>query len=163
MLGDIAELEASDMEAQARALGPGDLLIVEGHASTSEIGRCAIADESVRGMLFQNHLFRLRSKRLLSAFALFWLNSSFAQEYWRREAVTSSGLNTINRGKLRRLPIPVPTVDEQVAVVSREAALTARIDVESLLLAKLKAHKSGLMDDLLSGRVRVTPLLAPTG
>jgi type I restriction enzyme S subunit len=70
LLEDIATLEASDTEASQRELRPGDLLVVEGHASTEEIGRCAMADESVRGMLFQNHLFRLRTKRLLSVYVL---------------------------------------------------------------------------------------------
>lgn len=159
VLDDIAELEASTSEVDARALSPGDLLIVEGHASTSEIGRCAIADESVRGMLFQNHLFRLRSRRLLPAFALLWLNSRVAQAYWRREAATSSGLNTINRAKLRRLPIAVPPEAEQSAIANREETVSRRIHVESRLLLKLRAQKAGLMDDLLTGRVRVTPLL----
>jgi hypothetical protein len=67
VLDDIAELEASNVEAEARALCPGDLLVVEGHASKHEIGRCAMAAESVRGMLFQNHLFRLKARRLLKA------------------------------------------------------------------------------------------------
>ncbi len=159
VLNDIAEMEASAKEMEVRALQPDDLLIVEGHASTSEIGRCAIADESVRGMLFQNHLFRLRSRRLLPAFALMWLNSHFAQAYWRREAATSSGLNTINRTKLCQLEVVVPPQDEQFMVANREAALTRRLDAEARLLAKLQTQKSALMDDLLTGRVRVTPLL----
>ena len=162
VLNDIAEMEASAKEMEVRALQPDDLLIVEGHASTSEIGRCAIADESVRGMLFQNHLFRLRSRRLLPAFALMWLNSHFAQAYWRREAATSSGLNTINRTKLCQLQVIVPPHDEQLMVANREAALASRLDTEARLLAKLRTQKSALMDDLLTGRVRVTPLLEAT-
>ena len=161
VLDDIAELEASDSEAKARELSPGDLLVVEGHASTHEIGRCAMADESVRGMLFQNHLFRLRSKNLLTEFALLWLNSDFVQAYWRMEAATSSGLNTINRAKLCRMPVAVPERKEQTMIAAREAAIASRIDDESRVLAKLKAEKAGLMNDLLTGRVRVTSLLEP--
>jgi hypothetical protein len=37
--------------------------------------------------------------------------------------------------------------------------LTITASVSSLETAKLKTLKSGLMDDLLTGRVRVTPLL----
>ncbi|MFU2489226.1 restriction endonuclease subunit S [Thauera sp. WH-1] len=162
VLDDIAELEASDSETAVRALEPGDLLVVEGHASTDEIGRCAIADESVRGMLFQNHLFRLRPKRLLPSYALLWMNSAFVRAYWRCEAATSSGLNTINRSKLRRLRVAVPTPEEQEMIAGREACLASRIKEETRVLGKLKTEKSGLMDDLLTGRVRVTPLLEST-
>jgi type I restriction enzyme S subunit len=35
-----------------------------------------------------------------------------------------------------------------------------RLEFEGDLLLKLQQQKSGLMDDLLTGRVRVTPLLA---
>ena len=53
----------------------------------------------------------------------------------------------------------MPPHDEQLMVANREAALTRRLDAEARLLAKLQTQKSALMDDLLTGRVRVTPLL----
>lgn len=118
-----------------------------------------MAAESVRGMLFQNHLFRLKARRLLPGFGLLLLNSEFAQAYWRREAATSSGLNTINRTKLGRMPVAVPASDEQIKICGRESAIATLISCESRLLKKLQAQKAALMDDLLTGRVRVTPLL----
>lgn len=159
LLEDIATLEASHAEALSRGLHPGDLLVVEGHASTEEIGRCAMADESVRGMLFQNHLFRLRAKRLFSAFGLLWMNSAFVRAYWRCEAATSSGLNTINRTKLNRLEVAVPPLSEQERIVSGELSFASRLCGEEHTLEKLRREKIALMDDLLTGRVRVTPQL----
>jgi type I restriction enzyme S subunit len=38
----------------------------------------------------------------------------------------------------------------------------SRINSESLVLSKARTLKSGLMDDLLTGHVRVTPLLQGT-
>lgn len=159
LLEDIATLEASDTEASQRELRPGDLLVVEGHASTEEIGRCAMADESVRGMLFQNHLFRLRTKRLLSVYGLLWMNSAFVRAYWRCEAATSSGLNTINRTKLNRLYVAVPPLCEQEKIVSGELGFASRLSAEEQTLEKLKREKIALREDLLTGRVRVVPLL----
>ncbi|WDJ05179.1 restriction endonuclease subunit S [Xanthomonas campestris] len=156
---DVASLEASESEARLKALEVGDLLMVEGHANTSEIGRCAIADERVRGMVFQNHLFRLRCMRLLPEFGLLWLNSDYSQSYWRREAATSSGLNTINRTKLRCLGVALPSSSEQALIASRARAIATRIHCEARILGKLKTERSGLMNDLLTGRVRVAPLL----
>lgn len=158
-LTDISRLEASTSEARKKALKVGDLLVVEGHASKDEIGRCAIANESVEGMLFQNHLFRLRTIRLNPIFALHWMNSQFVQSYWRCEAATSSGLNTINRTKLNRLDVIVPTAEEQERLIGTAKAIDSRIAEELAKASKLKIQKSGLMDDLLTGRVRVTSLL----
>lgn len=161
-LTDIAFLEASDSEAEKKSLQPGDLLVVEGHASTEEIGRCAIADQAVTGYLFQNHLFRLRPKSLCNTFALLWMNSRFVRNYWKTEAATSSGLNTINKTKLNVLGVAVPKIEEQELIAVTAETIDARIFGEETILKKFQQEKSGLMDDLLTGRVRVTPLLEGT-
>ena len=61
---NVATLEATTSEVSRKALVAGDLLIVEGHASPSEIGRCAIVPRLAEGLLFQNHLFRLRPRTI---------------------------------------------------------------------------------------------------
>jgi len=159
-LDDIAFLEASDSEAAKKSLLLGDLLVVEGHASTKEIGRCAMVNQAACGLLFQNHLFRLRPKRLLANFSLLWMNSDFARAYWRTEAATSSGLNTINRTKLNILGVAVPSWQEQERITTIVTIIEDRIYREAATLQKIRSKKSGLMDDLLTGRVRLTPLLA---
>jgi type I restriction enzyme S subunit len=155
LLGDIAELEASDSEMIGRVLQEGDLLVVEGHANPDEIGRCARVPAEAEGLTFQNHLFRLRSKRLNTRFALAWLNGHWIRDHWRRMCRTSSGLNTINGTMLKNLPVPVPGGQEQGRVAAILDAHDVRIRTEETELAKLRQVKRGLMDDLLTGRVRV--------
>ena len=55
--------------------------------------------------------------------------------------------------------VPVPSLDEQDEISNRIAAIEARIGAELQSVEKARLLKSGLMDDLLTGRVRVTPLL----
>lgn len=55
--------------------------------------------------------------------------------------------------------VPVPAIEEQMEIARRVEAIELRLDAESLMAEKLKLQKSGLVDDLLTGRVRVTPLL----
>lgn len=69
-------------------------------------------------------------------------------------------MKRINLGNLRRVEIALPSVPEQEMIAVRLEAMQKQIDVTSLELQKLQFEKSGLMDDLLTGRVRVTPLLA---
>jgi type I restriction enzyme S subunit len=45
-------------------------------------------------------------------------------------------------------------------IAERLCMLQKQIDATALELQKRLSEKSGLMDDLLTGRVRVTPLLA---
>lgn len=155
-LDDVLELEASDAEMLDKRLEVGDLLVVEGHANPEEIGRCAIVNPASAGLTYQNHLFRLRAKRLLPQFALAWLNSSWTQDYWRRLSRTSSGLHTINQTMIRAVPVPVPSEDEQKEIAQVIGIQDDVIKDANAHLNKLIAKKKGLMDDLLTGRVRVS-------
>lgn len=137
----------------------GDLLVVEGHANPHEIGRCAMATDDVQGFAFQNHLFRLRPNRVDPNYGLLWLNSPYVKSYWVREAATSSGLNTINSKKLARVVVALPSKREQQAVVYRVRSLKDRGDMEARSKVVLQDIRTALMSDLLTGQVRVTPLL----
>jgi len=53
-----------------------------------------------------------------------------------------------------------PIGDEQDVIATRLDEIDKRIQNATTESAKLRELKSGLMDDLLTGRVRVTPLLA---
>lgn len=62
---------------------------------------------------------------------------------------------------LRQVPVAAPIqINEQQEIGKRLTAIEEQLQSEQLYLAKAYAEKSGLMEDLLTGRVRVTPLLA---
>lgn len=60
---------------------------------------------------------------------------------------------------VRELKVAMPTLEEQSAIIERLSAIDAEIGMNNGTLDKLRLQKSGLMDDLLTGRVPVTPLL----
>lgn len=159
VLDEITMLEMTPVELEEKSLSIGDLLIVEGHANPNEIGRCAKVTEEAAGLTFQNHLFRLRASCILAGFASLWMNSNLVRGYWRATCSTSSGLYTINRTQLRGVPVAKPSKFEQDLIVSEYEKLQLRLKTETRQLTKLWLQKKGLMDDLLTGRVRVTPLL----
>jgi type I restriction enzyme S subunit len=155
LLDEIAELEATEEEAATRRLKEGDLVVVEGHADPNAIGRCARVPKAAEGLCFQNHLFRLRAKEMDSSFASLWLNSEWARRYWRGRCATSSGLNTINQRMLKALLIPKPDLREQAQIGRLVGEAEAQIDRRERSLDHLSRIKRGLMQDLLTGRVRV--------
>lgn len=153
-LEDVATLELLPGEEEL-VLKKFDLLVVEGHANRAEIGRCAMVCEDAEGMLFQNHLFRLRVTELNPVYALLWMNSHYIQGYWERACATSSGLNTINRKMLKAMPFFVPSDKEQERIAVAAETAKGRIIKTIADLDKLRRQKLGLMQDLLTGKVAV--------
>ena len=68
-------------------------------------------------------------------------------------------MTTISQDGIAGLQCPQPSEDEQHKIVELIENNEARLLRENALVEKLRKQKSGLMDDLLTGRVRVTSLL----
>jgi type I restriction enzyme, S subunit len=73
-----------------------------------------------------------------------------------------STFSRINLGDIRALTVSQPTANEQIKIADVLLSLDSRIDEETCTLGLLNSTKSGLMDELLTGRVCVTPLLNTT-
>lgn len=68
-----------------------------------------------------------------------------------------AGRFKLTKAALESLPIAVPNLDEQVRIIEiMDAARSVVVPAEARLEG-LQSAKSGLLQDLLSGRVRVTP------
>ncbi|MCT7965002.1 restriction endonuclease subunit S [Laspinema sp. D1] len=74
-----------------------------------------------------------------------------------------SAQKNINLEVLRPLKIPTPKPQEQRIIGELYNSLDSSQANEELILQKLSALKTGLMQDLLTGKVRVTPLLENSG
>lgn len=80
---------------------------------------------------------------------------------WKRVAASTRKDPNITKVDVETFELPMPsTREEQIAIVDRFRALLTRLAVEQLELHKRQQEKAGAMDDLLTGRIRVTPLLA---
>jgi len=150
-------LELSDAERKHRLLETGDVLVVEGHASSMEIGRAALFEDQGEPTTFQNHLFRVRADRdqILPKFLLHILNSERVQRHWNAVCNTSSGLNTINRRNLRNMLVQHPDTNEQQKIID---ALDAAARNSAQVAAKVRALedlKRSLLQNLLTGKIRV--------
>ncbi len=73
---------------------------------------------------------------------------------------TKSGSPSLNRNDIHPLKVSLPRVDEQTRIVSVLSVHDEIADRGKLELGKLRQLKQGLIDDLLTGRVRVTSLLS---
>lgn len=136
-------------------LRPGDLVI-------SRSGTCGVTG------VFAGHdipvvpgafliRFRMRDIRL-NRFYRRYFNSSQGRPYLDRLAVGGVQKN-IKGSDVLCLLVPVPSPEEAIGIAERIESIEHDIESNRQLLTKLTLQKTGLMDDLLTGRVRVTPLL----
>jgi len=118
-LEEVKLVGVTEGEQASKALTRGDILVVEGHGSAHEVGRAAMW-RGEDGMLFQNHLFRIRANPECDGNYLeLALNSSDARRYLRSVAKSTSGLNTINSTALSKTPIPRASLKEQETLTEK--------------------------------------------
>lgn len=102
--------------------------------------------------------FRFIASEVDAEFMTMLMNSSVGQPLIARNA--EGGVQKNLRGtSLVRISFPKPPVNEQIKIRRSVESVSERITREKNELLKLRSKKVGLMDDLLTGRVRVTPLL----
>lgn len=136
---------------------PGDLLFAWAGQRGSSFG--ARVWRGPEGVLNQ-HIFKVLPRdKLLSKEYLFRL-LRFRQTVIEDAAhgFKDSFLH-VTKGELGEVYGGVPARGEQNLIEERIASFESKLLHEELSLQKLRNLKSGLMDDLLTGRVRVTPLL----
>jgi type I restriction enzyme S subunit len=159
-LADIKLIRVSPADIDKYRLLPGDVLMNEG-GDFDKLGRGALWQGQIDICLHQNHVFRVRTipsvlnPHFLAAFS----SSAAGKRYFIRSSKQSTNLASINSTQLKAFQVPLPSSDEQILIVKDLQAMASRIESEKALLDKLITQKSGLMDNLLTGRVRVTPLL----
>jgi type I restriction enzyme S subunit len=151
---DIARLEALERDRKRYGLQSGDVLVVEGHADPDQIARSAVVGPELAGLLYQNHLFRIRFDDVLPEFAMLWLNSETVRGYWRERCATSSGLYTINSRMLEQVPFPEAGPHEQQRIVSAWAAGNDSIRALERQIDKLRTVQQAVVEDLLGGQER---------
>ncbi|MCE8004417.1 restriction endonuclease subunit S [Billgrantia ethanolica] len=103
-------------------------------------------------------MYPLRPKLLTSAILLRIVMSESFSTY-ANAASMRTGIPKINRDELSGYTFALPTIQEQVRMENIFQGIERKADKEREALSKLVFEKIGLMDDLLTGRVRVTPLL----
>lgn len=118
-LSEIKTINCDENEVSRFELVEGDVLIVEGHATVTEIGRAAVWRLGGLGMLHQNHLIRARcSDALIPEYLNLCINAGAGQDYFRSRAKSSSGLNTINSTVVKHFPVPKMPVRDQEKLVA---------------------------------------------
>lgn len=155
-LSEVQQVRLSKTDILRFRLQRGDLLVCEG----GEVGRAAIWEDELGECYYQKALHRLRPvrgyrPRLMLELLRYLMSKDALSEY-----VSKTSIAHLTQEKLAAISLPTPPNDEQDRIVAEILAAKHREEAEYAQLQKFRLLKTGLMDDLLTGRVRVTPLLA---
>ena len=127
----------------------GDLLIVEGNGSKSEIGRSAIWRGEVENCVHQNHIIRARFLAGMPEYLNAYWNSPTGNGKVMEKAASTSGLYTLSVQKVSELPLPLPPLDEQNEVVEEVEAKLSVIAHSEVQAAAACARASRLRQSIL--------------
>jgi len=147
-------LEKSFVSLRCKEIRPGDLLI------------CRLADPAGRSCVLPNigeskivtsvdvTIFRPPATVANRVF----LANIFSTDQWFRAVSDRSGGTThkrISRSALGRIAIRIPSLDEQAAIAAIFCDMDAEIGELEAKLVKARQIKRGMMQELLTGRIRL--------
>lgn len=142
---------------QRYAVRPDDIMIT----IMGTIGRCCLVPEKIGLALSSKHTWTISLDKEKYSPYLAMIQFNHAPWVLSHLSTDEQGgtMSAIRSETLRstRLPTPPPKEQETIEKILKEAAI--RVIQEISLLKKLKKQKTALMDDLLTGRVRVDALL----
>ena len=96
------------------------------------------------------------SDELMGEFLSIWLGSYAAQQNMRSKiSGMAEAQSNISQDILKSIPVPLPNLSEQRQIVQTLRSLDIRIGVQKNKLAQTQSLKKSLMQDLLTGKVRV--------
>jgi type I restriction enzyme S subunit len=132
------QIDTSDMkyatfqpkEIAKLALRTGDLLVIRSNGSLGLVGKAAVVTSDAAGMLFAGYLIRLRldTAQAEPEFVNRVLQAGQTRAAIEASAKSSSGVNNINSEELRRLVVPLPSLEEQRQACREIATTLAEID-----------------------------------
>lgn len=160
MLDELENLYERTFKALERyEIRPGQLYIsIAGSLGHIGVHR-ADGAEVVRTVLTENAARLVPLCDLNPDFVAAYMNSGMVQNQVTSEKGTGGGVPKLALFRIEQFWLVWPSTSEQSLIAERVLGVNKRISDEIQMLRKLKLEKSGLMDDLLTGRVRVTPLL----
>lgn len=154
--GNFALVNATDKECEQFNLLHGDVLFVRSSIKPSGVGLTTIIEEDLIDTVYSGFIIRYRHQANL--FDNVFKRYCFLEESFRNQLISksSSSANTnINQENLKILKIKIPSITEQNKISSFLACLDDAIDSLKSELESLKLQKKGLMQQLLTGKIRV--------
>ena len=163
-ISEAARVDVETHELQRYALEDGDILFARRSLNLEGAGLCSLVPRLQEPATFESSIIRVRLNRskVLPRFTAEFLRSEHGY-LLRRPYIRQVAVSGVSSEDVGYFLVPRPTPDEQTQVLAGLQAHDFAADAYDAELTKLRSLKSGLMDVLLTGRVRVPERIAETG
>lgn len=120
------------------------------------IGDCCVVPEDIDRGIMDSHLMRIQIRE--------WVNPHFIARLIRESSTVKKQVKCLSQGAImsglnlslvKDIFLPIPPIDEQNSIEEILSELDAKIETEQAFKAELEQLKKGIMQILLTGKVRV--------
>ncbi len=159
---EVPKIESYKLKG-ATFIQDGDLIMADASEDYEGIGKSV----EVNGLKGQKaisglHTFLLRDKENLFAPGFKgYLHSITPVKRSFDRLATGLKVYGLSKNNLKQVLVPVPSIDEQMEIISVIAAMEANIEALESRLNKTKAIKEAMMQELLTGRTRLIDTTMP--
>ncbi|MCW2258678.1 MULTISPECIES: restriction endonuclease subunit S [Sphingobacterium] len=159
-LNDVAYInDEINIRMLGSQLNENDVLL---NITGASIGRATYVPNNFPKANVNQHVCAIRLKDSNSSKAIFlsvFLNSIYGQNQIYQN-INGSNREGINYTQIKEIKLPSFNSDRELEMfINMIFKINTKIESEEIKLAKLKSTKTGLMQDLLSGKKRVTHLI----
>lgn len=140
------------------SLKKGDVIITKDSGTPDDIAIPAYVNADIDDLVCGYHLALIRPKPsfLIGEFLNKLLQMSFYKKYFGALATGSTRFG-LSQGAIKNAAIVLPSIKEQERIIEVLSLQSKQIKEQKLRLNKYTRLKNGLMQDLLTGKVRVSP------
>jgi type I restriction enzyme, S subunit len=131
---------------------PDDILIT----ITGNVGRVVLLDDRINVANINQHIARIRvaDPVVSPTFVFHWLSQQTVRHYYST-ITTGQAYPQISLKQVRETSIPLGSIDEQTAIATILSEMDAELTTLETRRDKTHALKQGMMQELLTGRIRL--------
>ncbi len=157
-LSEVKTIPARESAIASYRLEPGDILLNEG-GDRDKLGRGWIWQGQISECIHQNHVFRarIRNGKSIPKWVAYFANTDEARAYFLATGKQTTNLASISKKNLSALPVPLPPVEVQEAIVAEIDTQLSLVDETVATLqaiqAKLKQARASILKAAVEGRL----------
>lgn len=157
-LDEMQTVEVTPEEAENYLLQHGDVLMNEG-GDIDKLSRGCVWREEIKSCLHQNHVFSVRPRLVEPEWLALWTSTLEAKRYFEQRAKRSTNLASISGTNIKELPVPMPSMDEQLSIkthieISTKKILAIQLEMQQSI-ERLKERRAALITAAVTGQISV--------
>jgi len=152
----LGRIRVSMQEVIEKSLVPGDIIFGKSSVKRDGIGYPSQFLGCSEAVVFTGFAYRARARQdIADADFLFHSLRSSKTRQWLIDNSQASALTNINQSIANTIPVLLPPLAEQIAIATILSDMDADIAALEAKLAKARKLKLGMMQELLTGRIRL--------